>query len=235
VTPRTLIVIPTYNERVGLREIVEAVRRTVPGATLLIVDDASPDGTGALANELSRADPQVLVKHRIGKEGLGRAYLDAFRWALDEGWEHIVQMDADFSHDPADVPRLLAVLADGADLAIGSRYVPGGATVNWGLGRRLVSRGGGAYARLVLGVSLRDLTSGFKAWRAATLAAIPFGDVRSKGYAFQIEMSYRALRMGARVQEIAIRFADRRIGESKMSGTIFMEALTSVWKLRLGI
>jgi dolichol-phosphate mannosyltransferase len=233
--PRTLIVVPTYNERAGLREIVEAVRRALPPAAILIVDDGSPDGTGALADELARADPQVRVKHRARKEGLGRAYLDAFRQVLDEGWERIVQMDADFSHDPADVPRLLAALDDGADLAIGSRYVPGGATVNWGLGRRLVSRGGGTYARLVLGVSLRDLTSGFKAWRAATLAAIPFSEVRTKGYGFQIEMSYRALKMGANVSEIPIRFADRRIGESKMSGTIFMEALTSVWKLRLGL
>jgi len=153
---------------------------------------------------------------------------------LSEGWERIVQMDADFSHDPDDVPRLLAALDAGADVAIGSRYVAGGSTVNWGLRRRLVSRGGGFYARAVLGVGIRDLTAGFKAWRAATLGAIRLGDVRAKGYGFQIEMTYRALEQGARVVEVPIRFVDRRVGQSKMSGTIFFEALTAVWRMRLG-
>src|SRR5687767_241472 len=156
--PRTLIVIPTYNEREILPSIVQAVRAAVPTATIMVVDDNSPDGTGKLADELMAQDPAVRVLHREGKQGLGAAYKDAFRVGLAEGWDRIVQMDADFSHDPRDVPRLLAALDQGADLAIGSRYVPGGGTENWGLGRKIVSRGGGLYARLALGVSVQDLT-----------------------------------------------------------------------------
>jgi dolichol-phosphate mannosyltransferase len=234
VSRRTLIVIPTYNEREGLQAIVEAVRAAVPTATVLVVDDASPDGTGGLADQLAAADPQVRVKHRAGKEGLGPAYVDAFLQALSEGWQTVVQMDADFSHDPGDVPRLLAALEEGADLAIGSRYVAGGATVNWGLGRRLISHGGSLYARTILGVPIRDLTAGFKAWKAETLRLIEPAQVRARGYGFQIEMTYRALEAGARVVEVPIRFVDRRIGQSKMSRTIFAEALTIVWRLRLG-
>jgi len=233
VSHRTLIVIPTYNEREGLVAIVEAVRASVPEATVLVVDDNSPDGTGALADELAGRDPKVRVKHRAGKEGLGPAYIDAFLQVLSEGWEYIVQMDADFSHDPVDVPRLLKALDDGADMAIGSRYVPGGGTVNWGLGRRMISRGGSLYARTILGVPVRDLTGGFKAWKAATLRAVSPADVRAKGYGFQIEMTYRALNSGAHIVEIPIRFVDRRMGQSKMSRTIFAEALTIVWRLRL--
>jgi len=232
--PRTAIVIPTYNEAAGLRDIVGAVRAAVPDATILVVDDSSPDGTGALADQLAAADPQVRVKHRAAKQGLGRAYVDAFRGLLDEGWERIVQMDADFSHDPADVPRLLGALDAGADLAVGSRYVPGGSTVNWSLGRRLLSRGGSLYARTVLGLPIRDLTAGFKAWRRETLALIPLEQIDARGYGFQIEMTTRALRAGARVVEIPIRFVDRRVGQSKMSETIFVEALTIVWRLRFG-
>lgn len=233
-SPRTLIVIPTYNEREGLAAIVQAVRAAAPAATILVVDDSSPDGTGALADQLAAGDPQVRVKHRPGKEGLGPAYIDAFSQALDEGWQSIVQMDADFSHDPNDIPRLLAALDGGADLAIGSRYVPGGGTVNWGLGRRLISRGGSLYARTILSVPVQDLTGGFKAWKAETLRAVAPRDVRAKGYGFQIEMTYRALKSGARVVELPIRFVDRRMGQSKMSRTIFAEALTIVWRLRLG-
>lgn len=229
----TLIVIPTYNEREGLAAVVKAVRAAVPQATILVVDDASPDGTGALADALAAADPQVRVKHRAGKEGLGPAYVDAFLQALSERWEYIVQMDADFSHDPADVPRLLAELDAGADLAVGSRYVRGGGTVNWGLGRRAISRGGSLYARTILGVPIRDLTAGFKAWKAQTLRDVAPAAVRTKGYGFQIEMTYRALKRGAEVREIPIRFVDRRMGLSKMSSTIFAEALTIVWRLRL--
>ena len=229
---RTSIVIPTYNEREGLRDIVAAVRAAVPAATILIVDDNSPDGTGVLADELAAADPQVRVKHRPAKQGLGRAYIDAFLGLLEEGWERIVQMDADFSHDPAAVPRLLAALDAGADVAVGSRYVAGGSTVNWGVGRKLVSRGGSLYARAVLGLSIRDLTAGFKAWRRETLARLPLTQIEATGYGFQIEMTTRALRAGARVVEIPIRFVDRRIGQSKMSQTIFIEALTIVWRLR---
>jgi dolichol-phosphate mannosyltransferase len=237
--PRTLIVIPTYNERECLPEIVRAVRAAVPEATLLIVDDGSPDGTGALADGLAAADPLVRVMHRTAKAGLGAAYLAAFQLALaepaEQPWERVVQMDADFSHEPRDVPRLLAALDAGADLAIGSRYVAGGGTENWGLGRRLISRGGGLYARSVLGVGVHDLTAGFKAWKADTLRGINLGAVSARGYGFQIEMTFRTLRNDFRVVEVPIRFVDRRVGQSKMSGSIFFEALTLVWLLRARI
>jgi len=231
----TIVVIPTYNEAECLPRIVDAVRKAVPAAGVLVVDDASPDGTGRIADGLAAADARVQVHHRRGKEGLGAAYLDAFRRALDEGWERVVQMDADFSHDPADVPRLLRALDAGADLAVGSRYVPGGGTENWGLGRRIISRGGGLYARTVLGVEVRDLTAGFKAWRADTLRAIDLHQVGARGYGFQIEMTYRVLRRGLRVAEVPITFIDRRVGQSKMSGSIFFEALTLVFRLRATI
>jgi dolichol-phosphate mannosyltransferase len=233
--PSTLIVIPTYNERDCVRDIVTAVRASVPAATVMVVDDNSPDGTGAIADELAGADPQVRVRHRKGKEGLGAAYLDAFAVGLAEGWEWLVQMDADFSHDPKDVPRLLAALEGGADLAIGSRYVAGGGTQNWGLGRRVISRGGGLYARTALGVGINDLTAGFKAWKADTLRGIDLGAVDARGYGFQIEMTYRTLQNGFRVQEVPILFVDRRVGSSKMSGAIFWEAVTLVWRLRFAI
>jgi dolichol-phosphate mannosyltransferase len=238
---RTLIVIPTYNERDCLPQIVPAVRAAVPGATIRVVDDDSPDGTGALADQLAAADSQVRVMHRAAKSGLGAAYLAAFQHALaapeqkDDDWQRIVQMDADFSHDPADVPRLLAALDGGAELAIGSRYVTGGGTQNWGAGRRIISRGGGLYARAVLGVGIQDLTAGFKAWRVSTLRGIKLDAVSAKGYGFQIEMTFRALRNEFRVVEVPIRFVDRRVGQSKMSGSIFFEALTLVWQLRTGI
>ena len=231
-TAQTLIVIPTYNERDGVAAIIDAVRASVPSAHILIVDDNSPDGTGQIADEIASRDLQVRVKHRPGKQGLGPAYLDAFQQALQEGWRRVVQMDADFSHNPKDIPRLLGALDAGAGLVIGSRYVPGGGTVNWGLRRRLVSRGGSLYARTILAVKIRDLTGGFKAWTADTLRAVSLDDVGAKGYGFQIEMTYRALGAGARVVEIPIQFVDRRIGQSKMSGTIFAEALTIVWRLR---
>jgi dolichol-phosphate mannosyltransferase len=234
-TPRTLIVIPTYNERQVLASILEAVRAEVPAATIMVVDDSSPDGTGALADELAARDAQIRVLHRAGKAGLGAAYCQAFRLALDESWERIVQMDADFSHAPKDVPRLLAALEEGADLAVGSRYTEGGGTDHWGLGRTIISRGGGAYARTALGVRVRDLTAGFKAWRAETLRGISLDAVGAKGYGFQIEMTYRTLRNGFRVVEVPIMFVDRRVGQSKMSGSIFFEALTLVWRLRLAI
>jgi dolichol-phosphate mannosyltransferase len=235
VAARTLIAIPTYNERECVEDIVKAVRAAVPEATVMVVDDNSPDGTGALADELAKRDPQVRVLHRKAKEGLGAAYLDAFRQALEEGWERIVQMDADFSHAPHDVPRLLAALEAGADLAVGSRYVPGGGTENWGLARRLISRGGGSYARRALGVKVQDLTAGFKAWKAATLRGIDLAAVDARGYGFQIEMTFRVLQNGFRVEEVPILFVDRRVGASKMSGSIFFEALTLVWRLRFTI
>ncbi len=233
--PRTLIAIPTYNERDCVQPIVEAVRAAVPEATVMVVDDNSPDGTGGIADGLAARDPQVRVLHRKGKEGLGAAYLHAFRLALDEGFERIVQMDADFSHDPNDVPRLLTALDEGADMAVGSRYVKGGGTQNWGVGRQVISRGGGFYARMALGVPIRDLTAGFKAWKASTLRGIDLPAVDARGYGFQIEMTYRTLRNGFKVVEVPILFVDRRVGASKMSGGIVTEALTLVWKLRFRI
>ena len=232
---RTLILIPTYNEKDCVAPIIDAVRAAVPQSTVMVVDDNSPDGTGALADARAAHDHQVRVLHRRGKEGLGAAYLEAFRLALDERWERVVQMDADFSHDPNDVPRLLAALDEGADLAIGSRYVAGGGTENWGLGRRMISQGGGLYARVALGVGIRDLTAGFKAWKAETLRGIDLAAVDARGYGFQIEMTFRALRNGYRVEEVPILFVDRRVGASKMSGSIFFEALTLVWRLRFTI
>ncbi len=232
---RTVIVIPTYNEKEILPSIVAAVRAAVPAATVMVVDDNSPDGTGALADELASKDGQVKVLHRKGKEGLGAAYRHAFRVALDEGWQRIVQMDADFSHDPKDVPRLLAALDEGADFALGSRYIAGGGTENWGIGRKIISKGGGMYARTVLGIGVHDLTGGFKAWKAETLRGINLDAVNAKGYGFQIEMTFRALRNGFKVKEIPINFLDRRVGQSKMSGSIFAEALMIVWQLRFTI
>ena len=233
--PRTLIVIPTYNERECVEPIVAAVRAAVPEATIQIVDDNSPDGTGALADQIAARDPQVRVLHREQTAGRGAAYLHACAAALAEGWDRIVQMDADFSHNPADVPRLLQALDDGADMAVGSRYVAGGGTENWGLGRRIISRGGGLYARMALGVGVHDLTAGFKAWKAATLHGINLGAVSARGYGFQIEMTYRTLCAGFQVREVPILFVDRRVGLSKMSGSIIFEALTLVWRLRLRV
>lgn len=231
----TLILIPTYNERETLKPIVEAVRKQVPSAIVMVVDDNSPDGTGDLADSLATLDQQIRVLHRTQKSGLGAAYLDAFNLAIREGFEVVVQMDADFSHDPKDVPRLLTALDDGADMAIGSRYVAGGGTENWGLVRKLISRGGGFYARTVLGIGICDLTAGFKAWKVATLRAIGLSEVKALGYGFQIEMTYRTICHGFKVTEVPIMFVDRRVGQSKMSGSIFFEALSLVWKIRFNI
>jgi len=227
------IVLPTYNEADNLGTIAAAILAAAPGATLLVVDDGSPDGTGTLADELAAADDRIRVRHRPAKQGLGRAYLDGFAIALAGGARFIVQMDADWSHDPAALEGLLGPVADGsADLVIGSRYTRGGGVVAWGLGRRLISRGGSVFARLVLGLAVLDLTGGFKAWRAATLAAIPFAGVHAGGYVFQIEMTFRASRSGARVAEVPITFRDRRVGQSKMSRRIVLEALVVVVQLR---
>ena len=229
----TWIVLPTYNEADNLPGIAAAILETLPGATLLVVDDGSPDGTGRLADELAAADPRVRVRHRAAKQGLGRAYLDGFGVALAGGAEIVVQMDADWSHDPAVLPSLIAPIAtEAADLVIGSRYVTGGGVVDWGIGRRLISRGGSLFARTVLGLEPHDLTGGFKAWSAATLAAIPFVGVHAGGYVFQIEMTFRASRAGARIREVPITFRDRRVGQSKMSRRIVAEALVVVVALR---
>jgi dolichol-phosphate mannosyltransferase len=229
----TWVVLPTYEEAENLPGIAAAILQILPNATLLVVDDGSPDGTGELAEELAAGEPRIRVRHRDAKQGLGRAYLDGFRVALDGGAESVVQMDADWSHDPAVLPALLEpIVAGRADLVIGSRYVRGGQVLEWGIGRRLISRMGSLFARTVLGLRPRDLTGGFKAWRAATLGAIPFDGVHAGGYVFQIEMTHRASRAGARVVEVPITFRDRRVGRSKMSRRIIVEALFVVLRLR---
>jgi dolichol-phosphate mannosyltransferase len=227
------VILPTYNEAGNLAGISAAILESLPGSILLVVDDGSPDGTGGLADGLAAADLRVRVRHRTAKQGLGRAYLDGFGIALAAGATCVVQMDADWSHDPAALPALVAPITGGrADLVIGSRYVRGGGVTDWGIFRRLVSRGGSVFARIVLGLGPHDLTGGFKAWRADTLAAVPFDGVRAGGYVFQIEMTYRASRLGARIAEVPILFRDRQVGQSKMSRRIIVEALLVVLTLR---
>lgn len=226
---RACVVLPTYNERENLPLIVPAILDASEKLDVLVVDDNSPDGSGGIADELAARERRVRVLHRPRKEGLGRAYLAGFERALEGGYGKVLEMDADFSHDPACLPVLLAT---DADLVLGSRYVPGGGTVNWGLGRRLLSRGGSLYARAILGVPVRDLTGGFKCFRRRTLQALDLGSVRSNGYAFQIELTYRAIRRGFKVVEVPITFVDRRVGKSKMSRRIVAEALFMVWKMR---
>lgn len=236
----TWVVLPTYDEIENLEGIAGAILERLPGATLLVVDDSSPDGTGELADRLAAAEPRIRVRHRPGKEGLGKAYIDGFGVALEGGARRIVQMDADWSHSPDYLPPLVNALAggldaprpDGADLAIGSRYVAGGGVVDWGIGRRIVSRGGSVFARLVLWLSPHDLTGGFKAWRREALEVVDWDRVHSGGYVFQIETTYLASRAGARVVEVPIVFTDRRVGVSKMSRGIIGEALRVVLQLR---
>jgi len=225
-----VVCLPTYNERENVERMVRALGEH--GVSVLVIDDNSPDGTGELADGLARELAHVEVLHRGRKEGLGPAYLAGFRRALANGAELILEMDCDFSHDPADVPRLVAAAGE-ADLALGSRYVPGGSVGNWGLLRRAVSAGGSLYARLLLGVGVRDLTGGFKCYRRAVLETIDLDAISSKGYAFQIETTYRALRAGFRVVEVPIRFVDREQGGSKMSRRIVLEAIWNVPALRL--
>jgi dolichol-phosphate mannosyltransferase len=230
-----LVCIPTYNERENLEGIVKAVLAADGRTEVLVVDDNSPDRTGDLADALAASEPRVHVLHRAKKEGLGRAYLAAFGWALARPYALVVEMDADWSHPPHYLPELLDRAEAGADLVLGSRYVPGGGTVNWGWMRRLISRGGSLYARAVLGLGVRDLTGGFKCFRRRVLESIDLAAVHSTGYAFQIELTYRALRNGFRVEEMPIVFEDRRVGQSKMSRRIVVEALTMVWKLRFTV
>jgi dolichol-phosphate mannosyltransferase len=231
--PGTWVILPTYNEAENLPGIAAAILDQLPAATLLVVDDGSPDGTGGLADGLAAGNERVRVRHRPTKQGLGRAYLDGFRVALDGGADVIVQMDADWSHDPAALPELIGPISAGStDPVIGSRYVPGGGVVDWGLARRMISRGGSLFARSVLGLEPHDLTGGFKAWRAPTLASIPFDGIHAGGYVFQIEMTFRASRLGARIREVPITFRDRRVGQSKMSRRIIGEALIVVLQLR---
>jgi dolichol-phosphate mannosyltransferase len=227
------LVLPTYDEASNLERIVTAAREQLPDAArILIVDDNSPDGTGEIADRLEGELAEVSALHRARKEGIGPAYVAGFRRALSEGAELIAQMDADFSHDPADLPRLLEAAA-GADLVLGSRYVDGGGVADWGPLRRAISRGGSAYARTVLGVSVRDLTGGFKVFRRRVLEAIDLGSIASTGYAFQVETTYRAVRAGFRVVEVPITFTERRVGESKMTGGIILEAAMKVPGMRM--
>jgi dolichol-phosphate mannosyltransferase len=230
---RVLIITPTYNERDNLEPFLAAVFEVLPEAHVLVVDDASPDGTGELADAVSARDPRVQVLHRPGKLGLGTAYLQGFAWALERPYDVFFEMDTDLSHDPVYVPSLLRAIEAGADVVIGSRNVPGGSVEGWGPGRHFMSQGGSVYARWVLGISVRDLTSGYKAFTRRALERIDLGAVRSNGYAFQIELTYRALRRGLRVAEVPIRFIDRRAGQSKMSRRIFAEAAGMVWRLRV--
>ncbi len=228
------VIVPTYNEADNVAGISAAILATLPAATLLIVDDDSPDGTGRLADDLAGVDARIRVLHRPAKQGLGRAYLDGFGVALGGDAGVVVQMDADWSHDPDALPSLIGPVVDGsADLVLGSRYTSGGGVVDWGFGRRLISRGGSLFARFVLGLEPRDLTGGFKAWRATTLGTIPFDGVHAGGYVFQIEMTFRAARLESRIREVPITFRDRRVGQSKMSRRIVVEALVVVVQLRL--
>ena len=229
-----VVALPTYNERENLEGIAEAILQSLPEAALLVVDDNSPDGTGTLADTMAAREPRLHVLHRGAKEGLGVAYRDAFRWALArDDTRAVVQMDADFSHDPADLPRLLAPLMTGSDLVLGTRYMPGGATIGWPLRRRLISRAGTSFARVMLFLPYRDLTGGFKAWRRELLEAIRLREANASGYGFQIETTWWAHRRHAVVTEVPIIFRERVAGKSKMSGGIVGEALRLVLRLRI--
>lgn len=229
------LVLPTYNEAENIEPILDAALANLPaGSKILVVDDSSPDGTGDIADRIAAEEPErVEVLHRATKEGLGPAYIAGFRHALAADARVVMQMDADFSHDPADLPRLLTAL-DGADLVIGSRYVEGGGVTDWGPIRRVVSQGGSLYARLILGLRVNDLTGGFKAIRREVLEGVDLVSVTSLGYAFQVEITYRAIRAGFRVREIPITFRDRRVGQSKMTGGIVREAALGVPRMRMG-
>ena len=226
-----VVLMPTYNERENLRSIVEEVLRTAP-VDMLIIDDNSPDGTGSVADVLAEHEPRVQVMHRPGKEGLGRAYLDGFRWALARDYKYVFEMDADFSHQPRYLPEFLRNIKH-YDVVLGSRYVENGGVSNWSMLRQLISRGGSLYARSILGIDIRDLTGGFKCFRRETLEQLDLDTVRTSGYGFQIEMTYRAIQRGFSVKEIPIIFFERNAGKSKMSSGIMVEAVLMVWKLRL--
>ncbi len=233
------LILPTYNEAENIEAIVAAAGEVLASATegvykILIVDDGSPDGTGEIADRLAGEREPVEVLHRTEKNGIGPAYLEGFRYALDHEAAYVMEMDSDFSHDPADLARLLASVRGGADLALGSRYVPDGGVSDWGLLRRLISEGGSMYARWVLGLGVRDLTGGFKCFKREVLEAIHFDGVRSQGYAFQVELTYRAVRAGFHVVEVPIVFKDRELGQSKMSWRIAVEAMWLVPRLRFG-
>ncbi len=224
---RTLVIIPTYNEAENIKPIVSRVRAAVPEADILVADDNSPDGTGKLADELACTDDQVHVLHRKGKEGLGAAYLAGFRWGMEHDYGVLVEMDADGSHQPEELPRLLTALKS-ADLVLGSRWVPGGRVVNWPKSREMISRGGSTYSRLMLGLRTRDVTGGYRAFRTETLKGIGLDEVASQGYCFQVDLARRSIEAGYQVVEVPITFVDREVGDSKMSRDILVEALWRV-------
>jgi dolichol-phosphate mannosyltransferase len=228
------VVVPTYNEAENIGQLIPRIL-DYPRFRVLVVDDGSPDGTGSLVATMAAGDSRVSLHRRQGKQGLGTAYVAGFRRALAEGAEYIFEMDADFSHDPRYLPALLQAAEEEADLALGSRYVSGGGTTDWGLGRRLISRGGNLYAGFILGLPVADATGGFRCYRRRVLEAIDLDRVRSNGYAFQIELAFRAHQAGFTIKEVPIIFPDRRVGRSKMSRRIVAEALVNVWKLRLGL
>nr|WP_231707500.1 polyprenol monophosphomannose synthase [Arthrobacter sp. zg-Y919] len=223
-----MTIIPTYNEIESLPITLKRLRNAVPDSDVLIADDNSPDGTGAYADEIAAADPQVHVLHRKGKEGLGAAYIAGFRWGLERGYDVLVEMDADGSHRPEELPRLLEASKAGADLVIGSRWVSGGSVVNWPLRRKLLSRAGSTYSRFMLGIPVRDITAGYRAFRRNTLEQLDLGAVESVGYGFQVDMTFRVARLGLKITEVPITFVERELGDSKMSGNIVVEAMANV-------
>ncbi|MCC3283382.1 polyprenol monophosphomannose synthase [Arthrobacter caoxuetaonis] len=231
---RVLTIIPTYNEIESLPKTLARLRAAVPDSDVLIADDNSPDGTGAFADEQAARDPQVHVLHRKGKEGLGAAYIAGFRWGLDKGYDILVEMDADGSHKPEQLPLLLDASKEGADLVIGSRWVPGGSVVNWPLHRKLLSRAGSTYSRFMLGIPVRDITAGYRAFRRTTLEKLDLSAVESVGYGFQVDMTFRVARLGLTIKEVPITFVEREFGASKMSGNIVFEAIGNVTKWGLG-
>jgi len=227
---RVLTIIPTYNEIESLPKTLQRLRAAVPDSDVLIADDNSPDGTGAYADEQAALDPAVHVLHRKGKEGLGAAYIAGFRWGLEQGYDVLVEMDADGSHKPEQLPLLLEASAAGADLVIGSRWVPGGSVVNWPLRRKLLSRAGSTYSRLMLGIPVRDITAGYRAFKRSTLEKLDLSAVESVGYGFQVDMTFRVARLGLKITEVPITFVEREFGASKMSGNIVFEAIANVTK-----
>lgn len=230
---KNLVIIPTFNEIENIENIVRAVFAANPGVDILVVDDNSPDGTGAKVESLMKEFGNLHILKRAGKEGLGRAYIAGFKWGIEKGFDVLVEMDADFSHRPVDLKEILNSINSGkADFVIGSRYVKGGATVNWGIMRKIISRGGSLYSRLILGYPIRDWTGGFNAWRTPVLQGIGLDGVKSNGYSFQIELKYKASKKGYKGLEVPIVFEDRRVGHSKMSLKIVLEAFYRVWLLR---
>jgi dolichol-phosphate mannosyltransferase len=229
---RALIVTPTYQERENLPRLLESIFSHSDAVDVLVVDDGSPDGTGALADSLAKENPRIHVMHRAGKLGLGTAYVEGFQWGLARDYDYFFEMDADLSHDAKYLPAFFTALEDGVDVVVGSRNIPGGSVEGWGLGRHLISKGGSLYSRTILGVDVRDLTGGYNAFTRRALEELKLSTLRSNGYSFQIEMKFRAKRRHLRVKEVPIVFVDRQVGQSKMSRKIFLEAVGIVWKLR---